>query len=114
VRAAYHQAGLALGYGVSRLLGILNPQRVAFTGRGVAAFDLMEAGFRAGIEEGLVAEIGRMTEIEIFSAEDDLVDAGILAGAFQRLDRDVFASSDHEPVSVPRRPPLPALAATEA
>jgi predicted NBD/HSP70 family sugar kinase len=114
VRAAYHQAGLALGYGVSRLLGILNPQRVAFTGRGVAAFDLMEAGFRAGIEEGLVAEIARMTEIEIFSAEDDLVDAGILAGAFQRLDREVFASSDHEPVAVPRRPPLPALATTDA
>ncbi|MCX5515203.1 ROK family protein [Kaistia algarum] len=103
VRSAYHQAGLALGYGLSRLLAILNPERVAFTGRGLAAFDLMEAGFRAGLEEGLVAEIGRMTEIEVLSPEDDLVDVGILAGALQRLDRDIFASADHEPVPGERR-----------
>jgi len=105
VRAAYHQAGLALGYGLSRLFAIINPERVAFTGRGVAAFDLMEAGFRIGLEEGLVAEIGRMTEIEVLSPEDDLVDVGILAGALERLDRDVFASSDHEPVIGPKRLP---------
>lgn len=102
VRMAYHQAGLALGYGLSRLIALLNPQRVAFTGRGVAAFDLMEAGFRVGLEEGLVGELARMTEIEVFSAEDDLVDVGILAGAMQRLDHEVFASSDHEPVILPK------------
>ena len=68
-------------------------------------FDLMREGFQAGIDEGLVAEIGRMTEIEVLSPEDDLVDAGILAGALQRLDREVFASSDHEPVAPRRRPP---------
>jgi len=102
VRMAYHQAGLALGYGLSRLIALLNPQRVAFTGRGVAAFDLMEAGFRAGLDEGLVGELARMTEIEVFSAEDDLVDVGILAGAMQRLDREVFASSDHDPVVLPK------------
>ncbi|WP_018184411.1 ROK family protein [Kaistia granuli] len=101
VRMAYHQAGLALGFGLSRLIALLNPQRVAFTGRGVAAFDLMEAGFRAGLDEGLVSELARMTEIEVFSAEDDLVDVGILAGAMQRLDREVFASSDHDPVQLP-------------
>lgn len=105
VRAAYHQAGLALGYGLSRLMGIINPERVVLTGRGVAAFDLMREGFQAGIDEGLVAEIGRMTEIEVLSPEDDLVDVGILAGALQRLDREVFASSDHEPVAPRRRPP---------
>jgi predicted NBD/HSP70 family sugar kinase len=102
VKMAYHQAGLALGYGLSRLIALLNPQRVAFTGRGVAAFDLMEAGFRAGLDEGLVPELARMTEIEVSSAEDDLVDVGILAGAMQRLDREVFASSDHDPVVLPK------------
>ncbi|WP_156911775.1 ROK family protein [Kaistia adipata] len=102
VRMAYHQAGLALGFGLSRLIALINPQRVAITGRGVAAFDLMEAGFRAGLEEGLVSELARMTEIEVFSAEDDLVDVGILAGAMQRLDREIFASSDHEPVMLPK------------
>mgnify|MGYP001068988749 CR=1 FL=1 len=96
VRMAYHQAGL------SRLIALLNPQRVAFTGRGVAAFDLMEAGFRAGLDEGLVSELARMTEVEVLSAEDDLVDVGILAGAMQRLDREVFASSDHDPVVLPK------------
>ncbi|ODT13762.1 MAG: hypothetical protein ABS35_36965 [Kaistia sp. SCN 65-12] len=102
VRMAYHQAGLALGFGLSRLIALINPQRVAFTGRGVAAFDLMEAGFKAGLDEGLVSELARMTEIEVFSAEDDLVDVGILAGAMQRLDREIFASSDHEPVMLPK------------
>ncbi|WEK49364.1 MAG: ROK family protein [Candidatus Kaistia colombiensis] len=58
VRMAYHQAGLALGYGLSRLIALLNPQRVAFTGRGVAAFDLMEAGFRAGLERGAGGRAG--------------------------------------------------------
>ncbi|MBN9018856.1 MAG: ROK family protein [Rhizobiales bacterium] len=104
IAAAYHQAGLALGYGLSRLLALINPERVAFTGRGLAAFDLMEKGFHTGLEEGLVAEIGRMTEIEVLSPEDDLVDVGILAGALQRLDRDIFASADHEPVPGLRRP----------
>jgi predicted NBD/HSP70 family sugar kinase len=102
VRMAYHQAGLALGFGLSRLIALINPQRVVFTGRGVGAFDLMEAGFKAGLEDGLVSELARMTEIEVFSAEDDLVDVGILAGAMQRLDREVFASSDHEPVLLPK------------
>ena len=106
VRQAYHQAGLALGYGLSRLMGLINPQRVVLTGRGVAAFDLMQDGFKAGIDEGLVAEIGHMTEIEVLSPEDDLVDVGILAGALQRLDREVFASSDHEPVPARKRSPL--------
>jgi hypothetical protein len=32
----------------------------------------------------------------------DLVDVGILAGAMQRLDREVFASSDHDPVVLPK------------
>jgi len=64
----------------------------------------MEKGFHTGLEEGLVAEIGRMTEIEVLSPEDDLVDVGILAGALQRLDRDIFASADHEPVPGLRRP----------
>jgi hypothetical protein len=44
-----------------------------------------------------------MTEIEVLSPEDDLVDVGILAGALQRLDRDIFASADHEPVPGERR-----------
>ncbi len=106
VRAVYRQAGLALGYGLSRLMGLVNPQRVVLTGRGIAAFDLMQEGFRAGIDEGLVAEIGHMTEIEVLSPEDDLVDVGILAGALQRLDREVFASSDHDPVPARKRSPL--------
>lgn len=98
-RSAYHQAGLALGFGLSRLCGLINPQRVVFTGRGVAAFDLMKAGFESGLRDGLVPELSSMTEIEVFSAEDDLVDVGILAGALQRLDREIFASSDHPPVA---------------
>jgi predicted NBD/HSP70 family sugar kinase len=102
VRMAYHQAGLALGFGLSRLIALINPQRVAFTGRGIAAFDLMEAGFKVGLEEGLVSELARMTEIEVSSAEDDLVDVGILAAAMQRLDREIFASSDHPPVLLPQ------------
>lgn len=102
-RAAYRQAGLALGYGLSRLMGLINPQRIVLTGRGVAAFDLLKEGFDEGIKEGLVAEIARMTEIEVLSPEDDLVEAGILAGALQRLDREIFASSDHRPVQ--RRQP---------
>ncbi|SHG07627.1 Sugar kinase of the NBD/HSP70 family, may contain an N-terminal HTH domain [Kaistia soli DSM 19436] len=108
-RTAYHQAGLALGYGLSRLMGLINPGRVVLTGRGIAAFDLMQQGFRTGIQEGLVTEIADMTEIEVLSPEDDLVDVGILAGALQRLDREVFASSDHEPVPPRRRPALPAV-----
>jgi predicted NBD/HSP70 family sugar kinase len=103
VRSAYHQAGLALGYGVSRLIALINPQRIAFTGRGVAAFDLMQAGFKLGLAEGLVAELGSLTEIEVFSAEDDLVDVGILVGALQKLDREIFASSDHAPIAPSRR-----------
>lgn len=114
VRMAYHQAGLALGYGLSRLFAIINPERVVLTGRGVAAFDLMENGFNLGLREGLVAEIGRMTDIEVRSPEDDLVDVGILAGALQRLDREVFASSDHEPVPITKRRPVVSFTAAEA
>ncbi|MBB5755035.1 ROK family protein [Prosthecomicrobium pneumaticum] len=102
-RLAYRQAGLALGYGLARLIAIINPERVVLTGSGLGAFGLMEDGFNVGLEEGLVPDLRRLTRIEMMPADFDLVDVGILASALQRLDREVFAASDHRPVPKPSR-----------
>lgn len=101
VRMAYRQAGMALGYGLARLIAIINPERVVFTGRGLGAYSLMEEGFDMGLQEGLVPDLLAMTEIEIMPADYDLVEVGILASALQRLDREIFAASDHKPIPKP-------------
>lgn len=114
VRMAYRQAGLALGYGLARLIAIINPERVVFTGRGLGAYSLMEDGFNMGLQEGLVPDLLGMTKIEVMPADYDLVDIGILAGALQRLDREIFAASDHPPIPKPqpRKTPWPLRPAT--
>ncbi len=87
----YDRAGVALGYGLARLMAIVNPSRIVFTGASARAFSLIETGMRSGLEDALVEALRRNTVIETRPFDQDLVVAGLVADALGRLDRDVFA-----------------------
>ena len=90
-RAAFEEAGKAIGYGLGRLFTIIDPLPIIFTGAGAHAIDLMEPAIRRGIAESSIAEQGADVA---FSVEED-VDALVfeaatnhaLAGIDERLAR---------------------------
>ncbi|WP_075215023.1 ROK family protein [Mongoliimonas terrestris] len=90
--AIYGKAGEALGYGVARLMALVNPSRIVFTGRSTRAFPLIEPAMQRAIEDALVEDLRRFTVFETLPEEKDMIITGLVADALARLDRDVFAS----------------------
>ncbi|AXS40952.1 ROK family transcriptional regulator [Breoghania sp. L-A4] len=90
-RAVFFKAGHALGYGVARLVATIDPGHIALTGAGMRAFAHMREGLDAGLEEALVADLRRNVTIDPHPWNEDLIAAGMIAGALARLDRVTFA-----------------------
>lgn len=58
-RKVFFEAGRALGYGIARLVAIIDPGHIALTGTGMRAFEHMRVGMNTGLEEALVADLRR-------------------------------------------------------
>lgn len=91
-RKILHDAGRALGYGIARLVAIIDPGHIALTGAGMRAFKHMREAMQSGLEEALVADLRRNVTIDPHPWDEDLIAAGMVAGALKRLDRTTFAS----------------------
>lgn len=91
-RAAFAKAGEALGYGAARLMALVNPSRIVFTGGAMHAFPLFEPSLKAAIHEALVEDLHRYTVIETLPWESDLIMEGLKAYMLARLDREIFAN----------------------
>ncbi len=89
---AFAEAGRALGYGLARLIALFDPRLVAITGTGMLAFGLLETAMHQALKEALVKDLRRGIAIEPHSSTEDLIGAGMLAGALRRLDREFFAT----------------------
>ncbi|SON54447.1 N-acetylglucosamine repressor [Hartmannibacter diazotrophicus] len=87
----YRNVGVALGYGLARLMAIINPDRIIITGASARAYELIEGGLMSGIEEAVVEDLRCNTRIETLPYDQDLIIAGLIADALARLDHDVFA-----------------------
>jgi predicted NBD/HSP70 family sugar kinase len=90
-RDAYAGAGRALGYGLARLIALLNPGRIVLAGPGTRAMDLIDPHLKAAIAAGVVDELRRNVEIETVPIDTDMIIKGTIDGALRRLDMDVFA-----------------------
>ena len=99
---AYALAGEALGYGLARLMALLNPGRIVLAGPGTRAMDLIEPHLRRAIEEGVVDELRRNVEIETVPIGTDVIIKGTIDSALRSVDADVFAAGP----AVRRPPPL--------
>ena len=91
-RNAYEKAGEVLGIGLARMVALINPRYVVFTGPGVLAFHLMQESMQAALTASLVPDLLQDVELEVLADDRDLIITGTLAEALHFLDRDVFAS----------------------
>lgn len=92
-RAAYADAGKALGYGAARLIALINPSRIVFTGGAMHAYPLLlEDSFRAALDAALVEDLRRNTVIETLPWQTDMIMDGLKSYMLARLDREIFAN----------------------
>jgi len=93
---AFEDAGRALGFGLARLVALIDPQRIVLTGAAVRAFSLMEDAMNAGLEEALVADLRQNFEIDVLPWKEDYIRRGLTARAMSRLDRDYTGETDED------------------
>lgn len=91
-KAIYDSVGTALGYGVARLMAVINPSRIVFTGASLRAFPLFEQTLKASVEAALVEDLHRYTVIETLPWQEDMILNGLLSYMLTRLDREVFSN----------------------
>lgn len=92
-RQAFAIAGDVLGVGLARLVALINPRYIVFTGPGVAAYHLMQESLQAALSASLVPDLLQDVELEVIADDRDLIVSGSLVEALQYLDREVFASA---------------------
>jgi predicted NBD/HSP70 family sugar kinase len=91
-QAAYAKAGDALGFGIARLIALLNPDRVVIAGPGLTASQFVEPAMQKAIADGVVEELRRNVAIEYISFSTDMIISGTVTALLRVLDRDVFAA----------------------
>ena len=89
--AAFQKAGRAIGFGLARMIALLNPDRIVLAGAGTRALDLIEPSLRAAIDEGVVAELRNNLKIETLPVGKDMIISGTIDAGMRRLDSEVYA-----------------------
>lgn len=87
--AAFNLAGKAIGDGLSNLVMLVNPRDILITGPGVAQFDLLKPSIDNALSHA--TRNGHKPNITVLDDKRDLTEAGLLALANTRLDREIFA-----------------------
>jgi predicted NBD/HSP70 family sugar kinase len=91
-RHAFEQAGEVLGYGLARLIAILNPDRIVLAGPGMETAGLMEAAMQRALADGIVEDLRRDVAIEQISFSTDMIMRGTIDALLRSVLRDDFAS----------------------
>lgn len=89
---AFHIAGEALGFGIARLLAILNPDRVVVAGPGLHAAELIAPALQKGLEDGVLEELRRDVKIEFVSFETDMILRGTVDALLRQVDGELTAA----------------------
>lgn len=93
---AFATAGEALGFGIARLLAILNPDRIVVAGPGLSARAFIEPALRQAISDGVLEEMRGDVAIEFVSFETDMILRGTIDALLRQVDEGLIA--------VPARP----------
>lgn len=96
VVAAFQRAGEALGYGIARVIAILNPDHIVLAGPGTRAIALIEPSLRRAIDEGVVDALRRNVDFDVVPIATDMIVKGTIDSALRHLDREVFAAGHHD------------------
>jgi predicted NBD/HSP70 family sugar kinase len=89
---AFNRAGEVLGFGIARLIALINPQRVVLAGPGTRAYSLMKDCIWVALRRGLVHDLRKYVEFEVVPYGNDMITTGTLMETLRHLDRDVFAT----------------------
>ncbi|WP_051644936.1 ROK family protein [Labrenzia sp. DG1229] len=100
---AFHEAGRVLGYGVARVIAMIDPKRLVLTGAAMRAFSFMEKGMRDGLEEALVADLRNNFSLDVMPWNEDFIRSGLIAQSMERLDKDFLGAAARTADDVPGR-----------
>lgn len=90
---AFREAGLALGFGLSRVFSLNSHMPVFITGPGARYFDLMRAGIEEGLSQSQVVRMEGMPALSVEVDEPQLVFQGHLERAMALVDEDIVMSA---------------------
>jgi predicted NBD/HSP70 family sugar kinase len=90
--AAYQKAGRAIGFGLARMIALLNPDRIVLAGPGTRALDLIEPALRAAIDEGVVEALRHQVKIETAPIDTDMIITGTIDAILRHLDSKIFSN----------------------
>ncbi len=90
---AFHEAGRVLGYGIARVIAMIDPKRVVLTGAAMRAFSFMEKGMWEGLEEALVADLRNNFSLDVMPWNEDFIRSGLIAQSMERLDKDFLGTA---------------------
>lgn len=85
--SAFHSAGRVLGYGIARVIAMIDPKRLVLTGAAMRAFSFMEKGTWEGLEEALVADLRNNFTLDVMPWNEDFIRSGLIAQSMERLDK---------------------------
>lgn len=85
---AFAEAGRVLGYGIARLIAMIDPKRVVLTGAAMRAFSFMEKGMWEGLEDALVEDLRNNFSLDVMPWNEDFIRSGLIAQSMERLDMD--------------------------
>lgn len=91
--AAYEKAGEVLGFSLARMIALVNPQLVVFTGPGTSGFPLMKPSLEKALQKALVRDLYENVQFDLIGGDRDLIISGTLTEALRHLDREVFSSA---------------------
>jgi predicted NBD/HSP70 family sugar kinase len=88
---AFRVAGMAVGFGLNRLLSIFRPAHVVIIGPGARAFPLMRGEIDAALRASLVGRITGLPEVHTLSDESEPIFHGLAMQTLLELDRSEIA-----------------------
>ncbi|TYC64445.1 ROK family transcriptional regulator [Rhodobacterales bacterium] len=92
-RKAFHEAGRVLGYGLARVIAMIDPRRIVLTGAAMRAFAFMEKGMWEGLEEALVEDLRNNFALDVMPWNEDFIRSGLIAQSMERLDMDFLGNA---------------------
>jgi predicted NBD/HSP70 family sugar kinase len=98
-RKAFHKAGRVLGYGLARVIALIDPKRIVLTGAAMRAYTFMEKGVWEGLKDALVEDLRNNFTLDVMPWNEDFIRTGLVAQSMERLDMDFLGAQ----VKAPRR-----------
>ncbi len=100
---AFHLAGRAIGYGLSRMMAVFDPSNVLIVGPGARAFGLMRTEIMTALDNTLVCRVNGLPEIVAHHDEREPIFQGLLMKALSQVDEGFAAQAGAlHPPTAPR------------